>query len=238
MNYVKYQSEIKGLLDKKSGIYLFSREQKDKTFKFGMSEAGLFSRLRQHKSCYPFKSEYWLQMIILTDNKHTRILEKTFLAETKTRHTITVEDSDIKEQGNRPREYRVFGNRTEINTVVRNILNEKKNRDQWQYCIVFSENSWKILKNISLTKSVSLPVDNVGTLSPLSARISTRPPIEPIKALPYKESEVDVKGELKVKGKIKTKWGVATITKIISKDKVLCKWKDYDGEYVLNIRDA
>ena len=101
MNFVKFSKDLKSILDKKSGLYVFSREQVDKTFKMGMSEQGLYKRLTQHKSCFPFVSEYWLQYIILTDLKDTRPLEKSFLNETKHLKTITVEEAKT-EQGARP----------------------------------------------------------------------------------------------------------------------------------------
>ena len=234
MNFVKYSKELKSLLDRKSGLYLFSREQVDQTFKMGMSENGLYKRLTQHKSCYPYISEYWLQFIILTDLPNTRPLEKSFLNETKHLKTITVEESKT-EQAARPREYRIFSTRTHMNKTVRNLLNNKDNKLLWSHCIVFSENSWHIIKNISLTRSVSLPVDNINVLAQKSARLTSREPIEQVKALPYDKSEVLIKRILKKVSKIKTKWGQATVVRVLSQEKVICKWPNYDGAYELKI---
>ena len=122
-----------------------------------------------------------------------------------------------------------------MNTTVRNLLNNKDNKLLWTHCIIFSENSWHIVKNISLTKAVSLPVDNINVLAQKSSRISSRLPIEPVKALPYDKSEVSINRVLKKGSKIKTKWGVGTVVRVISQEKVICRWPDYDGEYELKI---
>ena len=244
MNFVKYGGDLQKLLHKKAGMYIFSREQKDKTFKLGMSEKGLFKRLSQHKSCYPYTSEFWVQFIFLTDLEHVRPLEKSFLKETSHIKAIKVEQANLddeekkkaKEQKQRPREYRVFSTRTHLQSVVRSLLNTKDNRLLWSHCIVFSENSWDVIKNISATKAVNNPVDSVNTLAMKSKRIESRPPIEPVKALPYKESEVKINRVLKKGSKIATKWGKATVLRVISQEKVICKWADYDGEYELSIK--
>ena len=107
----------------------------------------------------------------------------------------------------------------------------------WQTAIVFSENSWKIIKNLSLTKAVSKPIDSVGDLSQKSVRIKSKPPIEPVKALPYSDGEVKYKGVLKKGRRLKTRWGPAIVTLVISDKKVKAKWPGlYDGEYILTLK--
>ena len=156
MNFVYKTKDISTLLnpndDKYSGCYIFSRKENDTTFKLGMSK-NLFRRLKDHKSCYPYKDEYWLQYIIIvlgsTDEEKSsrfRKLEKALLAENKhLNSTAKIEESTEKEQGNRPVEYRVATNRKALNSAVEVVLNEKY--DLWDLLIVFSPFGWRIMKN-------------------------------------------------------------------------------------------
>ena len=68
MNFIKNQTDIKKLLTTQggraySGCYVYSRDQNDKTHKIGMSQAGLFRRIKTAGSCYPFKTEFWLSSL-------------------------------------------------------------------------------------------------------------------------------------------------------------------------------
>lgn len=229
MNFVKYQKILRPLLDNLAGLYCYSPIQKDKTFKIGMSEKGIHQRLKQHKSCYPFPSEYWLQLVVIADVKHTRKLETAILDETKSMSTISVEET--KEQGNRPREYRLFGNRSKVNFAFEKVLNRKENRGLWQKVVVFSPNGWHVIKNSMLPK----PISSSSQLSQKSVRYEKRPPLDEVEVLPYEKTEIEWTGKEKVGEKIKTKWGTMTITKIISKKKIQGKWHGYDGEWILKL---
>jgi hypothetical protein len=239
MNFVKNQKDIQNLLKTDngrsySGIYCYSPAQKDKTFKLGMSERGIFRRLTQHKACYPFASEYWLQLVVIIldeETGKTRKLEKKILEETKEMKTISVEEAK-QEQGNRPREYRLFGNRSKVNFAFEKVLNKKENRGLWDYVVVFSENGWHVIPNIKIENRK--PITSSSLLSPKSKRYRKRLSLTVQKELPYNQSEITLTG--KKKGDvIMTKWGPMTITYIISKKKIKGKWAEYDGEYILNL---
>ena len=76
MNYVDHLDDIQDNLFKRnkfSGCYIYSRDQKDDTYKLGMSRASLFARVKQAKSCYPYPSEFWLHMFIICENKSSVI---------------------------------------------------------------------------------------------------------------------------------------------------------------------
>ena len=78
MNFIRHQNDIKKLLTTQggrqySGCYIYSRDQHDKTHKIGMSQAGLFRRIKQAGSCYPFKTEFWLEYVIISLDGHYTI---------------------------------------------------------------------------------------------------------------------------------------------------------------------
>ena len=67
MNFVNKKDTIKGKLfegNPYSGCYVYSRDKNDTVFKMGRSK-NIHRRLMEHKACYPFKSEYWLQFVIV-----------------------------------------------------------------------------------------------------------------------------------------------------------------------------
>ena len=145
MHFVAHLKDIKQLIAPRKqpyvGAYIYSRLQKDNTVKLGMSEAGLFRRVKQAKSCYPFPDEFWLQMLIITldtqrgKGSATRQIETALLTEAKLMKTIALakeEEVDAegepvkrKEQGNRPREYRIVGERKNLNLSVEKVLNKQ-----------------------------------------------------------------------------------------------------------------
>ena len=68
MNFVKHLKDIENKLfrkDRFGGCYVYSRDQGDDVFKLGMSEVNLFGRVKQAKSCYPYKSEFWLSVLVV-----------------------------------------------------------------------------------------------------------------------------------------------------------------------------
>jgi hypothetical protein len=133
-----------------------------------MSEAGLFRRVKQAKSCYPFPDEFWLQMLIITldtqrgKGSATRQIETALLTEAKLMKTIALakeeevdgegEPVKRKEQGNRPREYRIVGERKNLNLSVEKVLNKVH---VWKYVVVFSPNGWEIITNDGSNKPIN-----------------------------------------------------------------------------------
>ena len=112
-----------------------------------MSEANLFSRVKTAKSCYPYKSEFFIHMyIVCHERENVRPLEKKLLAESELLKKINVEKpkdtSNKVEQGNRPSEYRIAASRKDLGKAVENVLNSDKKL--WDFCVVFGEDGWII----------------------------------------------------------------------------------------------
>ena len=149
MNFVKHQAQLKALLHTEggkpySGCYVYSRLEDDTTVKLGMSQAGLFGRIAQAKSCYPYKTEMYLHFIIVSldgqkkakgTKSTTRYIENELLTQSKHMSTVDMEPSE-KEEGNRPTEYRILGTSATLHKLLQVSLN--KHRDKWDYLIVFS----------------------------------------------------------------------------------------------------
>ena len=122
MNFVGHLKDIQRNLfknNKFAGCYIYSRDLNDTTYKPGMSEANLFARVKTAKSCYPYKSEFFIHMYIICHEKaNVRPLGKTLLAESKLLEKLYVEktkDAFLKvEQGNRPSEYRIAASRKDL----------------------------------------------------------------------------------------------------------------------------
>jgi hypothetical protein len=158
MNFVSHLKDIQDKLFNKSrygGCYIYSRHKDDTAFKLGMSEVNLFGRVKQAKSCFPLKDEFFIHMyIICHDIKQIRPLEKKLLAESKELKKIKVlTDLGILEQGIRSTEYRLTTNRSTLGIAVKNVLND--NRLLWDEVIVFGENGWSIYKKSIKSLAVS-----------------------------------------------------------------------------------
>ena len=114
-----------------------------------MSEVNLFGRMKQAKSCYPYKSEFWIHMsIVCHDKANVRPLESKLLAESRHLKKVDVKNEQKpveKEQGNRPHEYRIAASRNDLNKAIQNVLNE--NKTLWDLVVVFGSNGWIIKQN-------------------------------------------------------------------------------------------
>ena len=170
MNFVANQTKLKKLLSDKSGCYVYTRDKNDKTFKIGMSESSLFRRLRSAKSCYPYANEFWIHYIIATgDNglikvgetrSRTRELERVLLINSQDSTTRgkkitnegTIEESSDKEQGIRPKEYRFYGGKSDLDKLIKDTTDLTP---IYESLFVFSENDWKEYINL---ESDPLPV--------------------------------------------------------------------------------
>ena len=128
MNYIKYNKQIKTLLHTNggkpySGNYIYSRDIDDYTYKIGMSQAGLYNRVQTAKSCYPYKSEFWIHYIIISldgqfskaTKSTTRHIEDDLLTTSKTMSTVSLQKSEI-EEGRRPTEYRFVATKVKLYT--------------------------------------------------------------------------------------------------------------------------
>ena len=180
MNFVKHQAQLKALLHTEggkpySGCYVYSRLEDDTTVKLGMSQAGLFGRIAQAKSCYPYKNEMYLHFIIVSldgqkkakgTKSTTRYIENELLTQSKHMSTVDMEPSETsgaysdKEEGNRPTEYRILGTSATLHKLLQVSLN--KHRDKWDYLIVFSSTGWNIIPNDRL---VDKPITNIKQLN-------------------------------------------------------------------------
>ena len=180
MNFIDHFTDIKDKLLqpegtratlKFSGIYIFSRLEDDTVFKIGMSEADIFKRLTNHKACYPFQKEYWLQYVIICtdtdyrENSKRKVSNETRNLETKLLSTpilVNIVDREkaryAGEQGRRPKEFRdayedaliqaptTAQVRTKLGQALKTTLNG--NRDLNWLCVVsFGKNGWNIIYN-------------------------------------------------------------------------------------------
>ena len=96
MNFVKHLKDIENKLfrkDRCGGCYVYSRDKTDPTYKLGMSEVNLFGRVKTAKSCYPFRSEFWLHILVVChDKSKIRTLESKLLKESKYLKKVEKED--------------------------------------------------------------------------------------------------------------------------------------------------
>jgi hypothetical protein len=226
MNFVKHEKTLKKLLTTKggkgySGNYIYSRDEKDNTLKIGMSEAGLWGRLKNAKSCYPFKHEFWLKYAIISLDGHytkgkkstTRTIENALHLESKNLTTVTME----KEEGKRPREYRIFSNNRQLYNLLKKTLN--KHRDSWDYLVVFSTKGWHIVAN---DREVNLPIKTITSLKPKNK--DKQPDIF---SLPLNNTYLALPKGLKVGDKVpkSDNWEAFTVMQIISKKHIIAKFK-------------
>jgi hypothetical protein len=134
-----------------------------------MSQSGLFTRLKQAKSCYPYKTEFWLQYVIISlDGTYTKgersttiQIENALHEESKTLSTVTMQKDLDPEQGKRPREYRVLSNDTQLRTLLKKTLNA--NRKKWDYIVSFTKTGWSIIAN---DRVIDTPISSIARLKP------------------------------------------------------------------------
>ena len=79
----------------------------------------------------------------LLKNKHLKKIENEELLDGETK----------KEQGNRPREYRIASSRDVLNAAVYQTLND--NRKLWDIVVIFGPEGWQVIENSAL-KNISM----------------------------------------------------------------------------------
>jgi hypothetical protein len=233
MNFIKNQKDIQALLTTKggkaySGCYVYSRDQNDKTKKIGMSQAGLFRRIKQAGACYPFKTEFWLEYIIISlDGNYTKgtkiksstmVIEKALHEESKHLSTVKMQEETEPEQGKRPREYRVLSSDAQLRTLLQKTLN--LNRQKWDYLVSFSTNGWKIIANDRVKPK---PITSADSINPKN---TVKTP--DIYSLPLNKTKLILPKDLKVKDIIPASdnWKSFEVVKIISKKHIVAKFKN------------
>ena len=230
MNFIKNQTDIKKLHTTQggrsySGCYVYSRDQNDKTHKIGMSQAGLFRRLTQAKSCYPYKSEFWLEYVIISLDGHytkgkkstTIEIENALHNESKHVSTVKMQEGTEKEQGKRPREYRMLSSDTQMYNLLKKTLN--KHRDKWDYLVVFSTSGWRIVPN---DRIVAVPITNIAKLKP--KKNADKTPV--IHSLPLNKTKLILPKDVKP-GDVVPKsdnWGKFVVVEVISKKHIVARF--------------
>ena len=234
MNFVTHEKTLKKLLSTQggkaySGNYIYSRDENDKTLKIGMSQAGLWRRLKQAKSCYPYKHEFWLKYIIISLDGHytkgkkstTLTIENALHSESKTLSTVDMTES--KEEGKRPREYRLFANNTQLRNLLKKTLNI--HRKSWDYLLVFGHTGWHVVAN---NRIVETPIKSVSSLKP-----KANPKQPEIDSLPLNKTKLILPKNVKVGDKIprSDNWDAFTVVEIISKKHIAAKFKGDSKTY-------
>jgi hypothetical protein len=243
MNFIKHQKDIKKLLTTQggkqyAGCYIYSRDENDNTHKIGMSQAGLFNRIKGAGSCYPYKSEFWLKYVIISLDGHyvkgkksnTIHIENALHNESKQMSTVKMQ-GDLPEQGQRPREYRLFTNNTRMYSLLKNTLNS--HRDKWDYVVVFSKTGWDILAN---NRVVPKPIANVNKLKP---KVSARKAAV-IHSLQLNKTALTLPKGTQVGDKIakSDNWDSFTVVEIISKKHIVAKFKGSAKLYDIHLQDG
>ena len=225
MNFIDNQLQIDELLllpdkvgGKKNyfkGVYIFSRDYDDTSYKIGMAwgKGGLFERLKSYKICYPYKNEFFLQyLLISTTSDDAKTLETTVLASKK---LVSVIENTTAE-GRRSREWKMVSKRVILNDVLKTSL--AANPNLWTHCIVFGMTGWIIHTNN-------------GKALPDLVRPSTK------RATKHGLFEADVNREFYVAGTekvgdtIPTPWGPALVVKIHKNKDLELKWEGWSGSY-------
>lgn len=239
MNFVKNEKTLKTLLTTKggkmySGNYIYSRDRKDNTLKIGMSQRGIWRRLKQHKSCYPYPNEFFLKYVIISldgdyikgKKSTTRAIEDALHTNSKQFSTVKMTESKESE-GLLPREYRLFSTNTQYYNLIKQTLNEY--RKMWDYLIVFSENSWNIIPNNRIIKT---PIKSISQLKP--KRTTAKPEID---SMPLNKTKLILPKDLKVGDTMprSENWESFKVIAIKSKKHIVAKFKKDKNIYDIYI---
>jgi hypothetical protein len=240
MNFVLHEKDLKKLLTTAggkayAGCYIYRRDEHDKTKKIGMSQAGLFRRIKQAKACYPYNTEFWLEYVIICLDGHftkgekstTRYIENALHSESKHLSTVEIQKVDTPEQGRRPREYRLLSNDTQMHNLLKKTLN--KHRDKWDYIISFSTTGWHIIPN---DRVVATPITSIAQLK--SKQHTSTPTIH---SLPLNKTKLVLPKSLKVGDVVpqSDNWGKFTVVEIISKKHIVARFKGSKKLYDINL---
>ena len=128
-----------------------------------------------------------------------------------------MQEGTEKEQGKRPREYRMLSNDTQMYSLLKKTLN--KHRDKWDYLIVFSATGWHIVPN---DRIVAVPINNITKLKPKKSANKT--PV--IHSLPLNKTKLVLPKNLKA-GDVVPKsdnWSKFVVVEMISKKHIVARF--------------
>ena len=198
------------------GVYIFSRDYDDNSYKIGMAWGigGLFQRLKSYKICYPYKNEFFLQYLLISATADdAKTLETKVLASKK----LESVDENPTVEGRRSREWKMVSKREVLNNVLKSSLNANPNL--WTHCIVFGKTGWII----HINNGKALP----DLVRPSSSRATQHSLFE---AVP-RASEFYIAGTEQVGDAVATPWGPAVVVKIHKNKDLELKWVDWSGSY-------
>jgi hypothetical protein len=200
-----------------------------------MSQAGLFRRIKQAGSCYPYKTEFWLEYVIISLDGHytkgekssTRYIENALHRESKHLSTVNMQEEDTPEQGKRPREYRVISTDAQMHSLLKKTLN--KNRDKWDYIICFSKVGWHIVPN---NRVVATPITSIAQLK--SKKSASTPTIH---SLPLNKTKLVLPKDLKVGDVVPASenWGKFIVVRVISKKHIVATFPPSKKQYDIKL---
>ena len=198
------------------GVYIFSRDYDDTSYKIGMAWGigGLFQRLKNYKICYPYKNEFFLQYLLISATADdAKTLETKVLASKK----LESVDENPTVEGRRSREWKMVSKREVLNNVLKSSLTA--NQNLWTHCIVFGKTGWIIHTN----HGQALP----DLVRPSSSRATQHSLFE---AVPH-TSDFYVSGTERLGDTLTTPWGSAVVVKIHKNKDLELKWADWSGSY-------
>jgi hypothetical protein len=202
------------------GVYIFSRDYDDTSYKIGMAwgVGGLYQRLKNYKICYPYKNEFFLQYLLISATADdAKTLETKVLASKKLESVA--ENPTV--EGRRSREWKMVSKREILNNVLKSSLSA--NLNLWTHCIVFGKTGWIIHTN----NGQALP----DLVRPSSSRATQHSLFEEPGAASRNDSEFYVAGTEQVGDTIATPWGAALVVKIHKNKDLELKWADLSGTY-------
>ena len=198
------------------GVYIFSRDYDDNSYKIGMAWGigGLFQRLKSYKICYPYKNEFFLQYLLISATADdAKTLETKVLASKK----LESVDENPTVEGRRSREWKMVSKREVLNNVLKTSLTA--NQNLWTHCIVFGKTGWII----HINHGQALP----DLVRPSTSRATQHRLFE---AVPH-TSEFYVSGTERLGDTLTTPWGSAVVVKIHKNKDLELKWADWSGSY-------
>jgi hypothetical protein len=240
MNFVLHEKDLKKLLTTAggkayAGCYVYKRDEDDKTKKIGMSQAGLFRRIKQAKACYPYKTEFWVEYIIISLDGHytkgekstTRYIENALHTESKHLSTVEIQKEDAPEQGKRPREYRLLSTDVQMQNLLKKTLN--KHRDKWDYILCFSKGGWHIVPN---DRVVAIPITSLAQLKP-----KQNAAMPAIHSLPLNKTKLVLPKDLKAKDVVPASenWGKFIVVRVISKKHIVATFPPSKKQYDIKL---
>jgi hypothetical protein len=132
------------------GVYVISQFEDRDSYKIGLARGrdGLYQRIKSYAIAYPYSDELFVHFMVISLSTEDAIkLERIILAD---KGLSKVEQNPSKGS----LEWRINSKYHNINHSIKEACLDVKNKDLWQYVIVFGKNGWRVITN-DVTKKLT-----------------------------------------------------------------------------------